>query len=119
MARPLPHNKEAEAAVLGGILLRNDAINEVVSVVSEDDFYVPAHRAVYRSMTKLADRGQPIDIVTLEHQLKAADELNLVGGLEGLGKLSDRYASSHNIGAHAEIVRQTAAVRKVRRLDPD
>jgi replicative DNA helicase len=113
MARPLPHNKEAEAAVLGGVLLRNDAINEVVALVTEEDFYVPAHRAVFRAMTKLADKGQPIDIVTLEHQLRAADELNLVGGLEGLGKLSDRYASSHNIGAHAEIVRQGAAVRNL------
>ncbi|HWB78808.1 MAG TPA: replicative DNA helicase [Nannocystaceae bacterium] len=113
MARPLPHNKEAEAAVLGGVLLRNEALNDIVSVVVEDDFYVPAHRAVFRAMVKLADRGQPIDIVTLEHQLRAADELALVGGLEGLGKLAERYASSHNIGAHAELVRQSAAVRNL------
>ena len=113
MARPLPHNKEAEAAVLGGVLLRNEALNDIVSIVGEDDFYVPAHRAVFRAMIKLADRGQPIDIVTLEHQLRAAEELALVGGLEGLGKLAERYASSHNIGAHAELVRQSAAVRNL------
>ncbi len=113
MSRPLPHNKEAEAAVLGGILLRNEALNEVVSLVAEDDFYVPAHRAVFRAMAKLSDRGQPIDIVTLEHQLRAAEELNLVGGIEGLGKLTDRYASSHNIAAHAELVRQSAAIRNL------
>ncbi|MBC8072158.1 MAG: replicative DNA helicase, partial [Deltaproteobacteria bacterium] len=113
MARPLPHNKEAEAAVLGGVLLRNEALNDIVSIVLEDDFYVPAHRSVFRAMVKLADRGQPIDIVTLEHQLRATEELALVGGLEGLGKLGDRYASSHNIGAHAELVRQSAAVRNL------
>jgi replicative DNA helicase len=113
VARPLPHNKEAEAAVLGGVLLRNEALNDIVSIVGEDDFYVPAHRAVFRAMVKLADRGQPIDIVTLEHQLRAAEELALVGGLEGLGKLAERYASSHNIGAHAELVRQSAAVRNL------
>ncbi len=113
MSRPLPHNKEAEAAVLGGVLLRNEALNDIVSVVTEDDFYVPAHRSVFRAMIKLADRGQPIDIVTLEHQLRASEELALVGGLEGLGKLADRYASSHNIGAHAELVRQSGAVRNL------
>ncbi len=113
MSRPLPHNKEAEAAVLGGVLLRNEAINDVVAVVTEDDFYVPAHRSVFRAMVKLSDRGQPIDIVTLETQIRTADELNLVGGLEGLAKLADRYASSHNVGAYAELVRQSAAVRNL------
>jgi replicative DNA helicase len=113
MARPLPHNKEAEAAVLGGVLLRNDALNEIVTIVTEDDFYVPAFRAVFKAMVKLADRGQPIDIVTLEHQLRAADELGLIGGIEGLNKLTDRYASSHNISHHAELIRQQASIRNL------
>ena len=113
MAKPLPHNKEAEAAVLGAVMLRNEALNEVVTIVTEDDFYVPAHRAVFRGMTKLADRGQPIDIVTLEHQLRTTDELGLIGGLEGLGKLADRYPSSHNIVHHAGLVAQSASIRKL------
>ncbi len=113
MSRPLPHNKEAESAVLGGVLLRNDALGDVASIIGEDDFYVPAHRAIYRAMVKLSDRGQPVDLVTLESQLRAADELGLVGGLEGLAKLADRYASSHNVGAYAELVRQSAAVRNL------
>jgi replicative DNA helicase len=113
MAKPLPHNKEAEAAVLGAVLLRNEALNEVVAVVTEDDFYVPAYRAVFRGMVKLADRGQPIDIVTLEHQLRATDELGLIGGLEGLGKLADRYPSSHNIVQHASLVAQASTIRKL------
>jgi len=113
MSKPLPHNKEAEAAVLGGILLRNDALGDVVSIVGENDFYVPAHRSVFKAMVKLSDRGQPIDIVTLEHQLRAVDELGLIGGIEGLGKLADRYASSHNITHHAELIRQTASIRNL------
>ena len=113
MAKPLPHNKEAEAAVLGAVLLRNEALNEVVTIVAEDDFYVPAFKAVFRAMVKLADRGQPIDIVTLEHQLRATDELGLIGGLEGLGKLADRYPSSHNIVNHAQLVGQAASIRKL------
>lgn len=99
--------------MLGAILLRNDALSEVDGVVGEDDFYVPAFRSVYRAMRKLADRGQPIDIVTLEHQLRAVDELNLIGGIEGLGKLADRYASSHNIAHHAQLIRETASLRNL------
>ncbi len=113
MARPLPHNKEAEASVLGGVLLRNDALNEVVTIVDEDDFYVPAYKAVFSAMRKLADRGEPIDIVTLEHQLRTTEQLGLIGGIEGLGKLTERYATSHNIAHHAELIRQAAAVRNL------
>jgi len=113
MSKPLPHNKEAEAAVLGAILLRNDALHDVNISVREDDFYVPAYRSVFRAMLKLSDRGQPIDIVTLEHYLRAVDELGLIGGIEGLGKLADRYASSHNIVHHAEIIRETASIRNL------
>ena len=113
MAKPLPHSKEAEAAVLAGILLRNEALNDVISLVTEDSFYVPAYKSVFKAMMKLQERGQPIDIVTLEQQLRAVDELNLIGGIEGLGKLGDRYASSHNVVSHAELVRQTAVVRNL------
>lgn len=113
MSRPLPHNKEAEAAVLAGILLRNEALNDVITLIDEESFYVPAYKAVFKAMTKLADRGQPLDPVTLEHQLRATDELGLVGGLEGLGKLADRYASSHHVASHAELVRQTSTIRKL------
>lgn len=113
MAAPLPHNKEAEASVLAGILLRNEALNDVVTLIDEEAFYVPGYKAVFRAMTKLHDRGQPIDPITLEHQLKATDELGLIGGLEGLGKLADRYASSHHVAQHAELVRQTASIRRL------
>ncbi len=113
MSKPLPHNKEAEAAVLGAILLRNESLNEVVSIVTPEDFYVPAHQAVYKAVVKLADKGQPVDIVTLETQLRATEELSLIGGLEGLGKLADRYATSHNVAHHAELIRDASTVRKL------
>ncbi|MEM7158805.1 MAG: replicative DNA helicase [Myxococcota bacterium] len=119
MATPLPHNKEAEAAVLAGILLRNEALNDVIALIDSESFYVPSHQAVFKAMSKLSDRGQPIDPITLEHQLRATDELGLVGGLEGLGKLADRYASSHHVAHHAELVRQTASIRRLVQVSQD
>jgi replicative DNA helicase len=106
-----PHDKNAEAAVLGGILLCNDAMSRIRLIVGEDDFYVPAHRAIYKAMVCLAERGQPIDIITLEHQLRAADELALVGGIEGIGKLTDRYGTPRGVVALAWRLRGLAAER--------
>lgn len=112
--RTLPHNSEAEAAILGGIILRGDqALYDVLDVVREEDFYVPAYQAVFRAMRALAERREPIDTVTLEAQLRATDELKLVGGLEALSRLADRYATSRNITHHAEMVRRTATVRNL------
>jgi replicative DNA helicase len=111
--RTLPHRKEAEAAVLGGVLLRGrDALGEVLELIGEDDFYVPAYQATFRAMRVLEERGEPIDVITLEAQLRRTGELELVGGIEGLARL-DRYATAHNIKAHAELILESAQIRNL------
>jgi len=102
--------------VLGGILLRNDQHGEVAGILRDEDFYLPPHRAVFAAMTKLHDRGQPIDVVTLEDVLHNSGELGMVGGLEGPAKLADRYTSAHNIRAHAELVKRTSILRNLIRV---
>lgn len=112
--RTLPNNIEAEAAILGGILLRGDlALNEVLDVVREEDFYDPRFKAVFAAMRALSEKREPIDVITLENQLKISNELKLVGGIEALTRLSDRYSTSQNIAHHAELVRRTAMLRKL------
>jgi replicative DNA helicase len=111
--RTLPHRPEAENAVLGGILLRGrDALGEVQEYVREEDFYQPRAQAVFRAMRILDERGEPIDVITLESQLRRTGELELVGGIEGLARL-DRYATAHNIKAHAELILEAAQVRNL------
>jgi replicative DNA helicase len=112
--RTLPHHSEAEAAVLGGVLLRGrDAMLDVAELVEADDFYVPAHQAIYRAMLALDGEQQPIDVITLETRLRGKGELKLVGGIEALSRLGDRYATSHNIRAHARLIRDAAQVRNL------
>ena len=114
MARQLPHNTEAEAAILGGILLRGEqALNEVMDVIRDEDFYNPASQAIYRAMMALSERREPIDVVTLDAQLRAVDQHKVAGGLEALNRLGDRYATSHNITHHAEMVRRASMVRNL------
>ncbi len=110
----LPHRAEAEAAVLGGVLLRGrDALIDVSETIGAEDFYVPANQAVFKAMMLLAEKGSPIDVITLESQLKATSELPLVGGIEALGRLADRYATTHNIDAHADLIRESAQIRNL------
>lgn len=111
MIRTLPHNAEAENAVLGAVMLRGrNAFDEAVEFVGESDFYQPRAQAVFRSMSRLSERGDPIDAITLEADLRSVSELELVGGIEGLASL-DRYATAHNVKAHANIVRSLAHQR--------
>ena len=73
--RQPPHNLEAEEAVLGAVLTAGRLLAEVAAVLEEADFYRPAHRAIWRAILRLADRGQPTDPVTvlgeLDHSRRA------------------------------------------------
>ena len=116
MTSPLPHSRESEAAVLAGIMLRNDTIHDVAAAIGDDAFYLPSHAAIWRAMLRLSEAGKPIDPVTLEYDLRGHDELGLVGGLEGLGLLSGHWASSANVRHHAAQLREQADVRALAKL---
>ena len=73
--RQPPHNLEAEEAVLGAILTAGRLLADVAAVLEEADFYRPAHRAIWRAILRLADRGEPTDPVTVLGELDDADEL--------------------------------------------
>ena len=67
--RQPPHNLEAEEAALGAVLTAGRLLTEVAALVEEADFYRPAHRAIWRAILRLADRGQPTDPVTVLGEL--------------------------------------------------
>ena len=112
--RTLPHNLDAEASVLGGILLDpKEALTRVLDVVGAEDFYAPAHQEVFASILRLEEDGKPIDIITLEEDLQAHDKLARVGGVSALAELSSRVTTVENIGYHARIVRDKATLRSL------
>ncbi|MCA9685062.1 MAG: hypothetical protein KC457_22960 [Myxococcales bacterium] len=115
MSRPrtLPAHPEAEDAVLGAIILRGrEALLEVLEVVGADDFYQPRAKAVFNAMQILADRGEAIDIITLEAQLRRTGGLELAGGITGLADL-DKHATVHNVAHHAALVREASVRREL------
>jgi replicative DNA helicase len=112
-ARVPPHSAEAEASVLGAILLDNQQIDRVLQMLRAEDFYVPANRAVYEVMVELFNAAQPIDVVTLANRLQETERLAPIGGTSYLARLLDAIPTVANVESHARIVREKADVRRI------
>lgn len=106
-----PQNLEAEASVLGGILLENDAINRVLELLRPEDFYRESHRKIFRAMIEITDRNEPADLITLSDCLNAKGELEAVGGTAYLASLTAMVPTAANIAYYARIVREKAILR--------
>ena len=108
-----PHSIEAEQSVLGGLLLDNAAFDKIADVISESDFYRDEHRRIFRQISKLLERGKPVDVVTVAESLDIAGEGSETGGLAYLGELAVNTPSASNIRRYAEIVRERAILRQL------
>jgi replicative DNA helicase len=108
-----PHNLEAEEAVLGAILASGRLLDEVAALLEEADFYRPAHRAIWRAILRLTDRGQPTDPVTVLGELDDRGELADVGGGPFLHTLVQAVPTVANAGHYARLVAEDARRRRV------
>lgn len=111
--RQPPHSREAEESVIGAVLLSEDAVNEVMDRLHPEDFYVPAHQAIFESMRELFDANQPIDAVTVSESLRRGGELDKVGGIPYLTRLVDIVPSTSNVVYYAGIVEEHAKRREL------
>ncbi|NIO12188.1 MAG: replicative DNA helicase [Deltaproteobacteria bacterium] len=106
-----PQNLEAEASVLGGILLENEAIDRVLEIVTPDLFYRESHRKVFRAMMELSERSEPVDLITLSEYLRTKGELEAVGGTAYLASLANLVPTAANITHYARIIREKGIMR--------
>ncbi|HUO45431.1 MAG TPA: replicative DNA helicase [Acidimicrobiia bacterium] len=104
VGRVPPHSREAEESVLGALLLSPHAANEVMDKLAPEDFYVPAHQAIFESMMALYNGNQPLDAVTVSEELRRNGELEKVGGSPYLARLVDVVPSASNIEYYSDIV---------------
>ncbi len=109
----LPHNTEAELFLLGSLLLDNDNIDSVASVVSPEDFYKPANGLIFRHILQLRDRGEPVDLVTLTESLTKSGELEKVGGVTYLSQIADTAPLASNAEEYARIIKEKATLRNL------
>src|SRR5437899_9236431 len=113
VGRQAPWSNEAEQAVLGAMLLDQDAALKAAELLDDTMFYREAHRLLYRAMTALTERGDVIDPVTLREELGKRGDLDRAGGMEYLGSLIDVVPTAANVEYHARIVRDKALLRRL------
>ena len=108
-----PYSLQAEQSVLGGLMLDNQCWDKVADKVSIEDFYRKDHRLIFESITELARRDEPFDVVTISEILGQTGELDSVGGLAYLAALANDTPSAANIVSYADIVRQRSVRRQL------
>jgi replicative DNA helicase len=114
MDRLPPQNRDAERSVLGSMLRDNAVIGDVVQIISRaENFYTDAHQKVFEGITKLYDKGKPVDLVLLADYLKEQKHLEDIGGYGYLAELWDAAPTAANAEYYSRIVRDKAIVRNL------
>ncbi len=113
MERLLPHNVEAEAGVLGSIIIDPDAVALVTEFLAADDFYRDAHRSIYETVIRLSDQHISADFVTVCDSLEQQGKLEDVGGPSYVTSLINQVPTSGNVVYYGQIVLRTALLRRL------
>lgn len=108
-----PQAMDVEASVLGAMLLDKDALAKAFEILDPDAFYKPAHGLVFKAMTGLFERSEPVDLITLAEELRRRGDLEKIGGEVALTELTTRVASSANVEFHAHIVLEKSLMRQL------
>ncbi len=108
-----PHSIEAEQSVLGGLMLDNQALEQVVDKITAADFYHPGHRLLYEAVSQLSADSKPFDPLTLAEHLENKGELEITGGLVYITDLVSNVPSVANIRAYAEIIYERSMLRQL------
>ena len=108
-----PQALEAEQSVLGGLMLDNQRMDEIMSIVTADDFYRSAHQAIFDAISALSGANEPVDVVTVSEWMENANQLQGAGGLAYVGSLAQNTPNTGNVVAYAKIVRERAILRRL------
>jgi replicative DNA helicase len=113
VGRVPPHSLDAERSVLGGVLLDNHAMEELLAVLKPADFYREAHRRVFAAMAALHEKREPIDRVTVKRALEEEGALEAVGGSDFIDLLDTVVPSASNLVYYGRIVYEKATARRI------
>lgn len=111
--KSLPHNLDAEKAVIGAILTENSHLHKVLSVITPEDFYIDSHQKIMKKIVEMADKGEKIDLLTLSEELESSGELRNVGGTSYISSLLDGVPKSLNIDSYLNIIKEKALARRL------
>ncbi len=114
-----PQDRDAEASLLGALLIDSDAIVKIADIVSSDDFYEERHRHIFDATQKLYEKHSPIDVLTLANQLRADGLLEMAGGSAYLTELTNFVPTASHVAQYADIVAQKALRRRLIKASQD
>jgi replicative DNA helicase len=110
-----PHSLEAEKALLGSVMIRGEAMHDVIDIVNEQSFYSNIHRMVWASLFELHTKGNPIDVLSVSSRLKEKEQLDQIGGMTFLTELINCVPTSTNVDHYAEMVGKKHIMRELLR----
>lgn len=114
-----PQRLEMEAAVLGALMLEKDALTAVVDILKAQSFYKDGHQRIYKAISNLFDKSEPIDQLTVVQELREMGELEAAGGVGYVAGLTMQINSAANIEAHARVILEAAIKRELIRTATD
>ena len=111
----LPHDRMAEQAVLGAIIIQNSILLQILDILNTDDFFSPANQHIFAAMQEMAAQEPPvpIDELTLLSQLESKKQLEQTGGVDYLNELSQKTPVAENAEFYAQIVREKGQLRDI------
>ena len=116
MAKPLripPQSLETEKALLGALMIRPDAMNDITDQLSPDAFYAEKHRILYRAMLALWGKNEPIDIESVRAKLADSNHLESIGGVSYLADLASEVPAASNAAHYANLVQKKYVLRSL------
>lgn len=114
-----PQNVDAEASLLGALLIDTDAIVKVADIIVSNDFYDQRHALIYEAIKNLYDHHRPVDVLTLSDELKNKGNLDKVGGSAYLTELTNFVPTASHVIQYAEIVSTKAMRRRLIKASQD
>ena len=115
----MPQSLEAEQSTLGAMLMERNAVARAVEILTVDDFYRELHKKIFKSVLRLLDKGEPIDIVTVAEDLRRNGTLQEVGGYDYLSALIEACPSSSRAPEFAQVVKEMSLRRHLIQITED
>lgn len=109
----MPHSVDAEAALLGCLIIDNELQSGIIESLTEDDFYLEAHKYIVKAMRRVFADKKPVDIVTLSDELERSGELERAGGIAYITEIAQATPSAANYKYYYDIVRRDSMNRKL------
>src|SRR5204863_2162067 len=113
LERTLPHNLDAEKSVLGAILVNNENYYRVLESLKSEEFYLEAHRVIFRKMVELIENSKAIDLITIQEELVRSSQLEAAGGISYLASLLDGIPHLVNIDHYIEFILEKSLLRQM------